>query len=293
MFTIGCRTWSTVFVIERAVNHLLQPSRSKGLPECQVTAWTLKFQVRNRPACANRAYHASQSKGLILGGGPYEGLCGDYWCGLRTPDRGASVANRPGRPSTGPRPVVGSYHSCCSRAVPVGMAGSAPRHAGVTPVLCSVAPMLSVRNGARAVEFYKAAFGAIEVFRVADPAGSVVARLNVDGAEPCQTRTRCSPRRLPQVRARSSPLRKRTGGAWGGWSIHSAITGRSVARWRRRSWQPTCRFPESSFVVWVSQLRDNAFREDMSMRFMLVATASKSANGAPSNSEGERHATDH
>ncbi len=43
--------------------------------------------------------------------------------------------------------------------------------------------MLSVRNGARAVEFYKAAFGAIEVFRVADPAGSVVARLNVDGAE--------------------------------------------------------------------------------------------------------------
>ncbi len=43
--------------------------------------------------------------------------------------------------------------------------------------------MLSVRNGARAVEFYKAAFRAIEVFRVTDPAGSVVARLNVDGAE--------------------------------------------------------------------------------------------------------------
>ena len=43
--------------------------------------------------------------------------------------------------------------------------------------------MLSVRNGARAVEFYKAAFGTSEVFRVADPGGSVVARLNVDGAE--------------------------------------------------------------------------------------------------------------
>ena len=32
-----------------------------------------------------------------------------------------------------------------------------------TSVVCSVAPMLSVRNGARAVEFYKSAFGAIEV----------------------------------------------------------------------------------------------------------------------------------
>ena len=50
-------------------------------------------------------------------------------------------------------------------------------------VACSVAPMLSVRNGARAVEFYKLAFGAIEVYRVEDPAGSVVSRLSVDGAE--------------------------------------------------------------------------------------------------------------
>lgn len=47
----------------------------------------------------------------------------------------------------------------------------------------SVAPMLSVRNGARAVEFYKSAFGAIEVYRVEDPGGSVVSRLSVDGAE--------------------------------------------------------------------------------------------------------------
>lgn len=43
--------------------------------------------------------------------------------------------------------------------------------------------MLSVRNGAKAVEFYKAAFGATEVYRVEDPGGSVVARLSVDGAE--------------------------------------------------------------------------------------------------------------
>src|SRR2546426_6700092 len=52
-----------------------------------------------------------------------------------------------------------------------------------TSVVCSVVPMLSVRNGARAVEFYKAAFGAIEVYRVEDPGGSVVSRLSVDGAE--------------------------------------------------------------------------------------------------------------
>jgi PhnB protein len=50
-------------------------------------------------------------------------------------------------------------------------------------VACSVAPMLSVRNGARAVEFYKSAFGAIEVFRIEDPGGSVVSRLSVDGSE--------------------------------------------------------------------------------------------------------------
>jgi PhnB protein len=47
----------------------------------------------------------------------------------------------------------------------------------------SIAPLLSVRNGARAVEFYKAAFGAVEVHRVEDPGGAVVARLTVEGAE--------------------------------------------------------------------------------------------------------------
>ena len=47
----------------------------------------------------------------------------------------------------------------------------------------SIAPMLSIRNGARAVEFYKAAFGATEVFRIESPDGAVVARLSVEGAE--------------------------------------------------------------------------------------------------------------
>jgi PhnB protein len=47
----------------------------------------------------------------------------------------------------------------------------------------SIAPMLSVRHGARAVEFYKAAFGASELFRLDAEDGAVVARLTVDGAE--------------------------------------------------------------------------------------------------------------
>jgi len=50
-------------------------------------------------------------------------------------------------------------------------------------IVRSIAPLLSVRRGAQAVEFYKAAFGAIEVFRVDDPAGAVVARLSAEGAE--------------------------------------------------------------------------------------------------------------
>ena len=46
----------------------------------------------------------------------------------------------------------------------------------------SIVPWLCVRGGARAVEFCKAAFGAVEVFRMGD-GDSVVARLSVDGAE--------------------------------------------------------------------------------------------------------------
>jgi len=48
---------------------------------------------------------------------------------------------------------------------------------------CSIAPWLSVRRSAEAVEFYKAAFGATEVFRLDDDGGGVVARLAVRGAE--------------------------------------------------------------------------------------------------------------
>ena len=48
---------------------------------------------------------------------------------------------------------------------------------------CTIAPWLSVRNSAQAVEFYKAAFGATEAYRMEDPGGAVVAKLSVDGAE--------------------------------------------------------------------------------------------------------------
>jgi PhnB protein len=47
----------------------------------------------------------------------------------------------------------------------------------------TIAPWLSVRGGARAVEFYKAAFAAAEVYRVEDPDGNVVSRLSVEGAD--------------------------------------------------------------------------------------------------------------
>jgi PhnB protein len=54
---------------------------------------------------------------------------------------------------------------------------------GRSSVPVSIAPWLSVRNSGRAVEFYKSAFEAKEVFRLEDPGGGVVARLSVGGAE--------------------------------------------------------------------------------------------------------------
>jgi PhnB protein len=47
----------------------------------------------------------------------------------------------------------------------------------------SLAPWMSVRDAARAVAFYKAAFGAVEVYHLEDPGGGVVSRLSIDGAE--------------------------------------------------------------------------------------------------------------
>ena len=51
------------------------------------------------------------------------------------------------------------------------------------PQKTSIAPFLSVRNGIKALEFYQAAFGAEELFRVENESREVVARLSVGGAE--------------------------------------------------------------------------------------------------------------
>lgn len=49
-------------------------------------------------------------------------------------------------------------------------------------ITTTIAPWLCVRGGGRAVEFYKAAFGASEIFRMGE-GDSVVARLSIQGAE--------------------------------------------------------------------------------------------------------------
>ena len=50
-------------------------------------------------------------------------------------------------------------------------------------VATQITPMLSVRRGAKAVDFYKAAFAAEEAFRLDDESGAVVARLSVDAGQ--------------------------------------------------------------------------------------------------------------
>jgi PhnB protein len=47
----------------------------------------------------------------------------------------------------------------------------------------AVVPMLSVRTGAKAIEFYKTAFGAVELFRIDNESGEVAAQLSVGTAD--------------------------------------------------------------------------------------------------------------
>ncbi len=56
-------------------------------------------------------------------------------------------------------------------------------HTQPSPLKPAIAPLLSVRRGASAIEFYQRAFGATELFRVTDDTGGVVAQLSLDGAE--------------------------------------------------------------------------------------------------------------
>ena len=50
-------------------------------------------------------------------------------------------------------------------------------------VSTSIAPWLSVSDGAKAVTFYKKAFGAMETYRLEMPDGGLVVKFSVDGAE--------------------------------------------------------------------------------------------------------------
>ena len=52
-----------------------------------------------------------------------------------------------------------------------------------TPQKTAITPFLSVRKGVQAIEFYKSAFGAAELFRVESDTQEVVAQLSIDGAE--------------------------------------------------------------------------------------------------------------
>jgi len=47
----------------------------------------------------------------------------------------------------------------------------------------SLAPWLSVSDGTSAIEFYRNAFGAKEVYHLDDPGGGVVSRMEIDGGE--------------------------------------------------------------------------------------------------------------
>ena len=64
------------------------------------------------------------------------------------------------------------------------MANSEKKFGNNPPVPTSIAPWLTVRNIIEAVNFYKSAFAAIEVYRLEEPDGILqVVRLSVDGAE--------------------------------------------------------------------------------------------------------------
>jgi len=54
---------------------------------------------------------------------------------------------------------------------------------GFTRPRPSVAPMLSLRRGSAAIDFYKAAFGATEILRIDSPDGEVVAQLSIGASD--------------------------------------------------------------------------------------------------------------
>lgn len=121
----------------------------------------------------------------------------------------------------------------------------------------TLSPLLNVRRGAKAIEFYKAAFGAEEIFSAGAESGSVVAQMSINGAEfwladsrlrtPTSARIRSAAAPsasfswsmipepssiVPSPRERwqfgQLPIRT-TDGALAAWSTHSAIIGKSAS----------------------------------------------------------------
>jgi len=52
-----------------------------------------------------------------------------------------------------------------------------------TSIQTTIAPWLTIPNGAKAVDFYKTAFNAVEAYRLEAPDGGLVVKLSVNGAE--------------------------------------------------------------------------------------------------------------
>ena len=52
-----------------------------------------------------------------------------------------------------------------------------------TIVQTTIAPWLTIQNGSKAVDFYKAAFNAVETYRMETPDGGLVVKLSVNDAE--------------------------------------------------------------------------------------------------------------
>src|ERR1700736_6690701 len=111
-------------------------------------------------------------------------------CGgpLRAATRHLCEGARSAVPPRGLQPVfveyvLGDWNSRSSSARILARAGTMAQDSRAS-IPCSIAPWLSVRDGEQAVAFYKAAFGATEVYRLQVPeGGGVVVRLSVAGAE--------------------------------------------------------------------------------------------------------------
>lgn len=114
------------------------------------------------------------------------------------------------------------------------------------PVKTSIAPWLSVSQAAEAVDYYKAAFGAVERYRLEDDAGKVVvAQLAIGGADfwlqedidsspesldRRSVRTRCSSRPSPQEQPKSQRFPRATAGGLDASPTRLVTTGRSGSR---------------------------------------------------------------